>query len=79
MSIYRIYDFSDGPHWDTALVEATSPKEAEQILRAEIDRWIAEDDKPETVWNWQLPEEGYSWYITKETGPIFFLMGKGCR
>lgn len=83
MTTYRIFGFDEGPHWDSAIVEAESPEAARAALLAVLTG----DDRPETAWTWrddepQTAEERpkpEDWLVTETSGPVLFVIGSGCR
>jgi hypothetical protein len=75
MSVYRIRGFSEGPHWDVAVVEADSEESAEEILRAHLS--TVESD---TVWT-ITPEDEWEIYEhnSMAEGAVYLVLGAGCR
>lgn len=71
MAIYSISKFSDGPHWDIALIEAPSQLQAMQKLDE-----ILKDHWDDTVWKVTPMEE---WGIREVDSPLAFVLGSGCR
>ena len=71
--IYRFWNFDDGPHWDTAFIEASSLDAAKLVLKEKLGD---ENGRPETVWD-PLPEE--EWKHKEVTELLCFVMGQGCR
>lgn len=78
--LYEVWGFTEGrPHWDTAIIEATSPDEAKAILKAHLDAKKAEDNLPDTIWGWDEDEDTSQWIVREASGPVVFVMGSGCR
>lgn len=75
-TLWRISDFTDGPHWDAAIVRAATADAAKAALAAKIG--TDEDNYPDTVWNLDAPE---GWTVEEVSGEdaVIFLLGAGCR
>lgn len=73
MSLYAIDGFDDGPHWESAFVEADTPEGAARILAALIEK---DDVGGGTVWNVQPLDK---WRIKLADRPFLFILGSGCR
>ena len=71
MKIWRISSFSEGPHWDHAIIEAETEEEAREILHDILDY-----NKLDEVWK-KLPDD--AWRINESVRPLRFVLGSGCR
>lgn len=73
MSIYRVTNFSDGPHGDYALIEAESEAEARAILT----RLIADEEADVLSWVDALPEA--DWNVLEAVRPLVYVLSSACR
>ena len=73
MTIWQINGFSDGPHWDTAYIEAETAREAMDKLKAALRDGI------DTVWESDSAPDESEWAISEAPRPLVFVLGSGCR
>ena len=70
--IYRISNFDEGPHWDTAFIEAETAQQAIAILQELLDRVVVEPDCCPSVRK-ILPQE--EWLVVRIMRPLRFVLG----
>lgn len=82
MPVYTVFQMDEGPHGDSAVVEAGSPEEAKQLVWDHLAAYIAENHElPYTFWG-DSTDNLYpieQWMATEAKGPVYFCMGPGCR
>jgi hypothetical protein len=76
VKLWRISEFTEGPHWDAALVFAETEDAARAALSARLS---GEDDRPSEVWSESvLPAE--DWRVSEAPAEgVVFVLGAGCR
>lgn len=75
MSFWRIWGFDDGPHYDTAIIEADTAEDALDHLESLLEAHRNEDGWTlETVWS-VTPRA--RWMVREFDGE--YVLGAGCR
>lgn len=73
--LWHISGFTEGPHWDAAIVRADTADGAKVKLGARLAATRHNDD---TLWDLVAPEK---WQVTADghADDVIFVLGSGCR